>query len=381
VSAEVVGQAKRLVEVLGHVDPALLSGADCAELAECLAVAEKACAGLRVRAAVRAADCGVHRARGHADAADWLAQATGLSRGEAKSALETAAVLDAVPEVGPALAAGALSLGQAREIGLTEVEVPGSGKALLALAGRGSLQALREEGRRLRLAAADPEELHRRQVAARSFRHWRDGEGMVCFRGALPPETGVPLVNRLDAECDRVRRAARREGSTEAREAHAADALVQLVEGKGRGRSRAADLVVVCDINAWRRGEARPGEPCHILGGGPVPVSVARDLASDAFLKAMVHDGVAIRTVRHFGRHVPAELRTALDLGSPPGFEGVACADGCGRRYGLEWDHVHPVAAGGPTSLANLAPRCWSCHHDKTERDRRAGLLGGNRSP
>jgi len=152
--------------------------------------------------------------------------------------------------------------------------------------------------------------------------------------------------------------------------------LVQLVEGKGRGRSRAADLVIVVDLRAWRRGEARPGEPCHLLGGGPVPVSVAEELAQDAFLKAVAHDGVAIRTVRHFGRHVPAELRTALDLGSPPGFEGVACAEGCGRRHGLQWDHVDPVAHGGPTSYANLAPRCFSCHAEKTERDRRAGLLG-----
>src|SRR5688572_12061422 len=208
--------------------------------------------------AARAAECGAHRVRGHADAADWLAQATGSSRGEAKAALETAAAVAEVPEVGEAVTEGTLSLDQAREIVRTEAECPGTAAELVALASRRGLGALREEGRRLRLGAADPEELHRRQTAARHLRHWRDGEGMVCFRGALPPETGVPLVNRLDAECDRVRRAARREGSAEAREAHAADALVQLVEGKGRGRSRAADLVVVCDLRAWRRGETLP---------------------------------------------------------------------------------------------------------------------------
>jgi len=58
----------------------------------------------------------------------------------------------------------------------------------------------------------------------------------------------------------------------------------------------------------------------------------------------------------------------------------VTCAEiGCDRRYGLEWDHVDPRANGGPTSLANLKPECKPHHWDKTERDRKAGILG--RSP
>ena len=84
-----------------------------------------------------------------------------------------------------------------------------------------------------------------------------------------------------------------------------------------------------------------------------------------------------IHTVAHFGRHIPAELRTALELGPPPGFDGVECVEeGCGRRYGLEWDHVDPVANGGPTSYDNLKARCWPHHRAKTERDRQAGLSG-----
>lgn len=379
-SAEVLGHVEQLVEVLKHVDPALLSGADCAALAERLAVAEKACAGLRARAAIRAAECGAHRRLGYAQPADWLAKLSGSSVGEARAALETAVVLPSVPEVGQALADGELSLAEAREIARTEGDRPGSAAVLVDIARRRGLRAVRDEGRRMRLASANPAALHRGQHAAREFRHWRDEMGMVCFRGALPPETGVPLVNGLDAECHRVRRAARREGSTEPWEAHAADALVRLFEGKGKGRGRSADVVVVVDLRAWRRGERAEGEPCHLLGGGPIPVEVAKELSRDAFVKAVVHDGVEITRVRHFGRHIPAELRTALDLGPPPEFDGVECADGCGRRYGLEWDHVDPVANGGPTSFANLAPRCFSCHGEKTERDRRVGLLGGRRS-
>ncbi|MFP5377490.1 MAG: HNH endonuclease [Acidimicrobiia bacterium] len=130
-----------------------------------------------------------------------------------------------------------------------------------------------------------------------------------------------------------------------------------------------------------RRGHAHPGEACHVVGGGPVPVSaVTEELEGDAFVKAVTHDGVRIDTVAHLGRAIPAHLRTALELGPPPSFDGAACAEaGCGRRFGLEWDHVDPVANGGPTSYANLQARCRPCHGAKTERDRAAGLVGGRR--
>jgi hypothetical protein len=149
-----------------------------------------------------------------------------------------------------------------------------------------------------------------------------------------------------------------------------------MISGSGGRKGVAADVVIVCDLNAYRRGRAGPGEPCHIVGGGPIPVALARDLARDAFLKAVLHDGVNIHTVAHFGRHRPAALQTALDMGPAPGFVGVTCID-CNRRYHLQWDHVDPKANGGPTSLGNLKPRCPPCHANKTEQDRRAGLLRG----
>jgi 5-methylcytosine-specific restriction endonuclease McrA len=109
---------------------------------------------------------------------------------------------------------------------------------------------------------------------------------------------------------------------------------------------------------------------------------VAQGLAQDAFIKMALHDGVNIHTVKHFGRHLPAALRTALDLGPIPEFTGRECAD-CGSRWGLEYDHVNPVANQGPTEYANLKARCYKDHQIKTEQDRKAGLLGPNppRSP
>ena len=202
---------------------------------------------------------------------------------------------------------------------------------------------------------------------------------MIRFRGALPPVSGVAFVNRLGVQTDREWRAARREKRDESHAALAADAFVRLVSETGaRGKARTADVVFVVDSRAYRRGHAHPGEPCHIIGGGPVPVDAVRDQIDDAFLKVIVHDGVNIQTVAHHGRYRSAELQTALEIGPAPQFDGVTCTQpGCDRTYGLQWDHVDPCAHRGLTSLANVKPMCTPHHAEKTERDRVAGLLRG----
>ena len=69
-------------------------------------------------------------------------------------------------------------------------------------------------------------------------------------------------------------------------------------------------------------------------------------------------------------------LRTALDLGGPPDFNGNVCAaPGCDRHYHLQRDHIDPVANGGLTSYINNQPLCPPDHRIKTEQDRKAGLL------
>jgi Domain of unknown function (DUF222)/HNH endonuclease len=365
-----------LCAALGDFDPALFSGADCAVLVEQFARAENALGAARARAAVRAGECGEHRARGFAATSDWLANAVGSSTREARAELDTVRAMAACPETNDAVLAGALSLEQASEIVRTADLVPGCEAELLEIARTSSLGVLKDQARARRLASIAPEELHEAQRARREVTHWRDELGMVRFAGALTPVVGIAFVNRLDREADARWRGARREGRDESRAACAADAFVAMVGGGGERRSRSADLVLTCDLGAYRRGHAHEGEQCQVVGGGPVPVSVARELIDDAFLKVVLHDGVEIRTVAHVGRHIPAELRTALELGPLPELDGVACIErGCDRRYGLEWDHVDPVAHGGLTAADNLEPRCRPHHREKTDRDRRAGLL------
>ncbi|MGH9100247.1 MAG: hypothetical protein ACRDV8_08470, partial [Acidimicrobiales bacterium] len=286
--------ARQLRVGLSGFDPGACSGTECATLADELSTTEKACSAARLLAASRAIACGGLEEAGTPDPVAWVARQGGTTGSDARQALELAKSLEDHPATRAALLEGAVSIPQAKEIARAERDCPGGEAELLALARGADLTRLRDETRTRRMAALRPGDLRRRQLGARRFRHWRDGLGMVCFTGALPPETGVPFVARLEREAARLHREAKKRGSTERFCAHAADSLVGLCSGTDGGAKGRVDLVVVCDLYALRRGHAHEGEPCHLLGGGPIPVEVARQLGRDAFLKVVLHDGVDI---------------------------------------------------------------------------------------
>jgi hypothetical protein len=373
------GLIERVASAAGELasfDPDRYTGAQCADLSEEFAKLAKAAETASARAAARAAACGEHRKRGFADAQDWMAATAGSSRREAREALTT--IAQAGPQLSDALVAGDVSLEQAAEIASAPAEHEAE---LLALARGSALGPVRDAARKRRLESMNVEELHTQRQAAREVVHWKDRSlGMICGRFALPPEVGVPFINRLDRETDRVWRNAKRSGVSITREQCAADALVSLCRGGTKPSKGRTDVVYVVDLKAQVRGYALPGEACHIVGGGPVALSVVQDQVKDAFIKVALHDGTRVDTIVHYGRRRPALLQSVLDLGAPPEFDGVTCAEhGCDRQHGLEWDHDNPVANDGPTSYENLVARCWPHHRDKTERDRKAGRLGPKR--
>ncbi len=112
-SVSVLVWAAGLREALAGFDPGLLSGSDCARLAEELAATEKSCATGRLLAAARAVDCGAHHERGCHDGAGWVARHSGTTVGQARHALQTADGLESCPDTKAALLAGQLSVSQA----------------------------------------------------------------------------------------------------------------------------------------------------------------------------------------------------------------------------------------------------------------------------
>jgi hypothetical protein len=120
-------------------------------------------------------------------------------------------------------------------------------------------------------------------------------------------------------------------------------------------------VVVRVDLSALLRGHALKGELCEIDGQGPIPVAMARDLANDSFLRLVFHRAGDIRAVSHLGRTINRTLRTALVHR-----DRTCVVPGCGVTFGLEIDHVIPVAEAGPTELDNLALLCHHHHFLKT---------------
>lgn len=102
---------------------------------------------------------------------------------------------------------------------------------------------------------------------------------------------------------------------------------------------------------------------CEIPGIGPIPVATARALANDAFLAAILTDGIDIKAVAHLGRNITAALRTALIARDPK-----CVVPGCEERQRLQIDHIVPVEDNGETRLDNLARLCIWHHYLKTHQ-------------
>jgi hypothetical protein len=120
-------------------------------------------------------------------------------------------------------------------------------------------------------------------------------------------------------------------------------------------------VIVHIDHAALIRGYRQAEERCEIEGVGLVPVATVRAMMADAFLAAVVTDGVNIRSVVHLGRTVTAAQRTALLTRDPE-----CVVPGCHIRTGLEIDHVADWAATRVTTIDSLARLCHHQHGQKT---------------
>src|SRR5262249_5512813 len=141
-----------------------------------------------------------------------------------------------------------------------------------------------------------------------------------------------------------------RSGEHEPHDAYAADALADFVLSGDAKKSKAVIYThVLIDHGVLMRGRAHGGEVCEIPGVGPVDPAWVKEILGEAFLTAVIKKGKDITTVAHLGRHVPAEVMTALIVG------GHECGvDGCDNRGYLERDHMYDYAKGGATAFRNL---------------------------
>src|SRR5712691_973899 len=364
-----------LREIVAGLEPEVLTADAAVGLVDTFVTLEKLVAAGKALAARRVADSNLWRGAGERSAAHWLARRAGSSVGAAMATLETAQRLGELPGVDAALRAGELSAVQANEIASAAGADRGAEAELLGAA-RDGVAGLKDKCRRVKAAAA-PDEMarHRAIHASRSLRHWSDPDGAGRLEGRFTPEVLAELLVALEPFEAEAFRVARDEGRREGFDAYRADALLALAragrDGTGAGSSRPRHTVhVVIDHAALLRGKAEPGERCDVAGGGRVPVRVARSMLDDAFVSAVVSDGVDVATVAHLGRRPTAHQRSALEVRDPE-----CVVPSCHVRGGLEIDHVEPWSATRVTKLAALARLCRFHHAQKTHEGYR--LEGG----
>ena len=322
-------------------------------------------------------DFGVAAVARKVDDATTVARATGTPLGHAKATVELGCNLKAAPELANALRTGAVSAEQAKEIASAEASVPGVVEELVAVANDEPFHAFRGRARRIKLEAEQHNGLSGKQRAARRGRHYSDELGMTHVHLVLEPLVATPIVNRAEADAERLYKQAKKAngGQTEPFEAYLADAFVDMLTGSGKGRTTRPELVVLVDYETIRNDwELSDDGICKIPGVGPIDPKDAKAVAQEALLNVVLVDGKDLRHFKRFGRYVPPEIKIALELGKAPDFDGPVCVD-CGNRFRPQRDHVEPVASHGPTSLTNVDPRCHPCHAKKTQADRKAGKL------
>jgi Domain of unknown function (DUF222) len=417
--------ANEIRAVLADLEPERLSGSDAAKLLDAFTDLEKLAAGGKLLTARRVETSNVWRTKGHRSAASHIAEVSGTGIGPAINMLQAARQLTALPTAEEAVRKGRLSEIQVKEIAGAASVVPEAEGDLVKAAVQQPLNVLKLRCRRAKATGKGQGATYRAIHRARYLRHWVDDDGAVRIDAKITPDAGARLIGVVKAQAERLAADARRAGVNEPTRALAADALVRLAcrtgrsepatpaigtiagdgAARGKGARRAARrgatdglrpgrtrgtrtenltdqaedaesaprimVHVRVDHAALLRGNTEPGEICEIPGIGPIPVSVARELAGDSILSVLVTDGVDVTSVAHAGRTIPASVRRALLER-----DQVCVVPGCEVSDGLEIDHILPYGEGGATTLGNLARLCRWHHYLKTHQHHRLERRG-----
>jgi hypothetical protein len=346
-----------------------------AEIVTRLAVVERKVVAAKVRGVCRVESSGVWTHAGFRTVADWMAARTGDPAPQVAGLVDTARQLDQCPATADAFAAGVVSQAAVREIAAAVAVDPAAEAGLLAVAQGGDHRRLRDAAARVRQAARSEEDEAARHARLRGRRFARtrtDADGLVILSAGFAPKDWAVHAERLRHATDARFTEARREGRREGLDAYAADALLDLLtsttsapapgaRAPKRGRSTKAEVVVLVDGLALRRGHVAAGERCEIPGVGPVDVAWVQSLLPEAIVHALVHDGVDITTYASATRSIRRAVRLAVDVR-----DGGCVVQWCGDRRRTQQDHRQDFAAGGAGSTDNLNVLCVFHHNQKT---------------
>jgi hypothetical protein len=365
-------QMARLLERLAAsvVDPLDVSAIGLSEVTE-LWVAfdrvERIAAGAKTLLAARVEGSKSWKRAGARSAADHLARLGGTSTGVARRALANSKELGELPEVAETLRSGALSNEQVDAIVPAAAANPSASGRLIGLAGSTNVSELRAECLRVRAGAGPgPDDTHERIRKNRYLRTSTDAEGAWNLRARGTAEDGARFEHALAPFIDDMFSPGRDIDQHEPRDAYAFDAMMALTDQEPVGDSTVKKpktrflALLQLPYELFMNGAIDGEEMCEIVGLGPVPVRVARELLGESILKLVITKGVDVANVVHLGRGPTMAQRVAL-LWSKPKCANAACSS-----MFVQIDHREPWVVTKHTLLSELDPLCPHDHKLKT---------------
>ena len=304
-----------------------------------------------------------------------VAVALRISGAAAGNAITVARDLDRKLEgTGQMLAAGAISYAHAVVMStecerLTPEDARHVEQIVLTHLGRKTAGQLRRHARRVaaRIAPQPPTEDLDAEFAKREVTMYSDGGVMTIIEAVLPAPDAMTVWNALTAcglagaRPDDTRTLAHKRADALTQWAHRALDAPDLPAQQGRKR---LETQVIIDIATLLGLANNPGE---LVGHGPIPARLARDLAADSQWRRLVVDPVTGHLL-DYGSHTytpPAALREfVITRDRTCQFPG--CSQPASRT---DLDHMKPFTGthtGGSTSAANLHCLCRRHHKLKT---------------
>ncbi len=278
----------------------------------------------------------------------WVADVLDIEVCTVREWLRIGRKLAGLPVVNAAYDEGRLSYSKLRA--LTRVATPENEVELCDIAERVPAGRLAHALAAWLQRRETPEETEARQHEARGL-WWRvdvDGMRVGCFR--LPPLPGAVVGAAVDASVLRstpVLNASADASGNAARWPTAgqqrADALLELVSGGGA----AVSTEVVMHVRA---------DGCALDDGTPLAGSIIERIASDSFLRALIHDAES-RPVNASGRHRHPTFRQRRVVRE----RDRVCVD-CGTSEFLQFDHEPDYDDSRRTIVDELRLRCRTCH-------------------
>ncbi|MEY2582055.1 MAG: hypothetical protein QOE09_1904 [Ilumatobacteraceae bacterium] len=302
-----------------------------------------------------------------------VATATNVSLGQAMQPFKRAAAIEALPQFGPALSDGAVSVGHvdvlAAAIGKLEPaeqqRLAQRGEFLADVAERTTpgefARTVRTEI--LRVQRGDGLETLRRQQRATYLKTWVDqASGMWCMHGEFDPETGARIHSRLSRTIEGLFSdwtPSTAPSDPLAKQHHLrAMALGAMVDGNG-AKAGAVDMSILIDATTLVSG---PHSGSVVDCGLPIelPIDTIRRMTCVAEITPIIVGADGVRLwVGRTSRLATREQRRALRAM----YRGCAVPGCC-----VAWDyvvihHLKYFHHGGPTDIENLLPLCTKHHH------------------